>query len=286
MCILYAIRGNTVAELNNHYWQVPPFDNGVICQFTGNLLSMQKLAARDFEDLLQISTPQYLRCDDLYCTHSALYQYLRVYCHTALKEFIKEYEVLYYQWNASCIHFVCHSVHLLMHIAPKTIHAGSLTCYTQWTMETAIGNLGKEIHQDKDPYRNLKECGVICAQINSLMAMYPKLDINYGTCNLPIHAHGFPDGYAFLPQRHDSTPKPMAQLEYNALVEYWEQEGWSNQSYWPNTIVCWAQLQLPNGQQAHSIWSKSNLQVFPLANVRLALKWVTYSSRNILWKPF
>jgi hypothetical protein len=65
-------------------------------------------------------------------------------------------------------------------------------------METAIGNLGKEIHQDKDPYCNLKEHGVIRAQINSLMAMYPKLNINFGVHDLSIHAHGFLHSYAFL----------------------------------------------------------------------------------------
>lgn len=66
-------------------------------------------------------------------------------------------------------------------------------------METAIGNLGKEIRQDKDPYRNLEERGVIHAQINSVMVMYPKLDINYGANGMSVHAHGFLDGYIFLP---------------------------------------------------------------------------------------
>jgi hypothetical protein len=118
---------------------------------------------------------------------------------TALKDFVRGFEALYYQRKASRIHFVRHSIHLLTHIAPETIRAGPLACYAQWTMETAIGNLGKEIRQDKDPYCNLEERGVICAQINSLMAMYPKLDINHGAHGLPSGAHGFPGRYAFLP---------------------------------------------------------------------------------------
>ena len=85
-------------------------------------------------------------------------------------------------------------------------------------METAIGNLGKEIRQDKDPYRNLEERGVLRAQINSLMAMYPELDINYGAHGLSIHARAFPDGYAFLPRR-DRIARPMVQPEYDALRE-------------------------------------------------------------------
>ncbi|KAF8220154.1 hypothetical protein L208DRAFT_1335370 [Tricholoma matsutake] len=87
--------------------------------------------------------------------------------------------------------------------------------------------------------------------------MYPKLDINYGACTLSIYAHSFPGGYAFLPRR-DNTTRPMAQLEYDALMEYWQREGWPNQSSWPNAIVRWAWLQLPNGQWARSIWSESN----------------------------
>lgn len=170
---------------------------------------------------------------------------------------MREFKALYYQRKASRIRFVQHSIHLLTHIAPETIRAGPLTCYAQWTMETAIGNLGKEIRQDKDPYRNLEERGVLRAQINSLMAMYLSLDINYGLHGLPTHAHGFPNGYAFLPQR-DTTARPMAPLEYIALMEYWEREGWPNQTSWPNAIFCWGQLKLPNGQRARSVWSESN----------------------------
>jgi hypothetical protein len=98
---------------------------------------------------------------------------------------------------------------------------------------------------------------VIRAQINSLMAMYPRLDINYGADGLPILAHGFPNGYAFLPRR-DVTARPMAQFEYAALMNYWEREGWPNRISWPNAVFRWGRLQLPNGQQARSIWSESN----------------------------
>ena len=62
--------------------------------------------------------------------------------HSKLTEFIQEFKMLYYQRMESQIHFVQHSVHLLMHIAPETVHAGPLSCYAQWTLETAIGNLG------------------------------------------------------------------------------------------------------------------------------------------------
>lgn len=48
---------------------------------------------------------------------------------TTLKEFVKEFEALYYQRQACRIHFVRHSVHLLTHIAPETVRAGPLACY-------------------------------------------------------------------------------------------------------------------------------------------------------------
>jgi hypothetical protein len=94
--------------------------------------------------------------------------------------------------------FIIISISLLI-IAPETICAGSLACYAEWTMETTIGNLGKEICQDKDPYHNLKECGVIYAQINFILALYLKLDITYGACGPSIQTYSFSDKYAFLP---------------------------------------------------------------------------------------
>jgi hypothetical protein len=87
--------------------------------------------------------------------------------------------------------------------------------------------------------------------------MYPKLDINHGMQRLPIYAHAFPNSYAFLP-RHDNTARAMADLEYNALMIYWQQAGWPNRLSWPNRIVRWGCLALPNGQWARSIWCESS----------------------------
>jgi hypothetical protein len=56
--------------------------------------------------------------------------------------FAREFKELYYQCKESWIHFVCQSIHLLTHIALETIRVGPLACYTQWTLETAISNLG------------------------------------------------------------------------------------------------------------------------------------------------
>ena len=174
-----------------------------------------------------------------------------------LKSFVKDFEALYYQQKESCIHFVHHSINLLTHIALETVWAGPPACYAQWTMEMAIGNLGREICQDKDFFWNLEECGLLRAQINSLMVMYPKLEINQGVQRLSVYAHAFPDGYAFLPWC-DNTARAMADLEYGALMIYWQQAGWPNWLSWPNSIVCWGCLVLPNGQRAQSIWCESS----------------------------
>jgi hypothetical protein len=56
MRILHAIGGNVVQKLNKQYRQVPTFGNGTIRRFARNPSAMRKLAARDFEDLLQVST--------------------------------------------------------------------------------------------------------------------------------------------------------------------------------------------------------------------------------------
>ncbi|KIL54289.1 hypothetical protein M378DRAFT_19051 [Amanita muscaria Koide BX008] len=54
--ILYANGGDTIQELNKRYRLVSPF-GGTIRGFSSNASGMKKLAARDFEDLLQCAIP-------------------------------------------------------------------------------------------------------------------------------------------------------------------------------------------------------------------------------------
>ncbi|KAI9445895.1 hypothetical protein H4582DRAFT_2069195 [Lactarius indigo] len=51
--ILYAQGGDAIQELNRRYWDMPIFGRAVIRKFGNNASAMKKLAARDFEDLLQ-----------------------------------------------------------------------------------------------------------------------------------------------------------------------------------------------------------------------------------------
>jgi hypothetical protein len=183
--------------------------------------------------------------------------------HAVLLDFVQEYEELYYQRNASRIHFVWQSIHLLTHITPEMLRAGPLACYAQWTLETAIGNLGQEIHQDRDLYANLAQQAILRAQVNSLQARFPHIKVEVhlrtGSC-LPNNACVFESGYAFL-LHHEKFPMPLSDDELDTLMVYWQVQGWPNQDSWPNGVCHWARLCLPNGQRARSVWLESSAAV-------------------------
>ncbi|CAK5269508.1 unnamed protein product [Mycena citricolor] len=57
--ILVAVGGDAVHSLNDRYRQVPAFGRGTIRHFHENVSAMKKLAARNFEDLLQCAMPAF-----------------------------------------------------------------------------------------------------------------------------------------------------------------------------------------------------------------------------------
>ena len=186
-----------------------------------------------------------------------------VWGHQILMEFVCEFEDLYYQRKASRIHFVRQSIHMLTHMAPETIHAGPLSCYAQWTLETAIGNLGREIRQDRDIYTNLTQRAVLRAQLNSVRARFPQVQLEFGdplSLFVSGNARTFDgyDGYVLLPRR-EVHPTLLEEDELEALTDYWRLQGWPMQDSWPNAVCRWAKLQLPNGQKARSIWFESTV---------------------------
>lgn len=178
--------------------------------------------------------------------------------HARLLEFVQEYEALYYQRMEARIHFVRQSVHLLTHIGPETIRAGPLSCYAQWTLETTIGNLGREIRQDRDLYANLTQRAILRAQVNSVQARYPNVRIDIrGSSDESLPANylvfeGSP-GYMFLPRREEH-PRTLKDDEAEALRSYWHEKGWPGLDNWNDSVCRWAKLQLPNGQKARSVW--------------------------------
>ena len=54
--ILFAHGGPAISALNERYRAVPTFGRSTIRQFTENASAMKKLAARNYEDLLQVCT--------------------------------------------------------------------------------------------------------------------------------------------------------------------------------------------------------------------------------------
>ncbi|KAI0691329.1 hypothetical protein BC835DRAFT_1279354 [Cytidiella melzeri] len=55
--ILFAAGGDRIQQLNERFRQVPTFGRDTIRRFTKNTADMKKLAARDFEDILQCCIP-------------------------------------------------------------------------------------------------------------------------------------------------------------------------------------------------------------------------------------
>ena len=139
-----------------------------------------------------------------------------------------------------------------------------MACYAQWTLETAIGNLGREIRQDRDLFANLAQRAVLRAQTNSLQARFPDIDLDFEDNDAspsPANARVFDgyNGYTFLP-RYERYPSPIVEdAERVALMRYWDTQNWPNKDTWPHTICRWAKLQLPNGQKARSIWYETSV---------------------------
>ena len=188
--------------------------------------------------------------------------------HDLLMCFAREFEELYYQRKESQIHFVQQSIHLLTHIVPETFQVGPLACYVQWTLETAIGTLGWEIHQDCDMFANLAQHTVLCAQTNSLQARFPDIQLELGDKDMATRTtrackfEGY-EGFAFLP-RCEEYLSPLIGDKCEAMDIYWHAQNWPNADTWSHAVCCWAGLQLPNGQKAHSVWQETNLATKPL----------------------
>jgi hypothetical protein len=178
-----------------------------------------------------------------------------------LNEFQCEFEHLYYQRKSDRIHFVRQSIHLLSHIAPEISRVGPLPCYSQWTMENAIGNLGEEIHQDYNPYANISQRSIIRAQTNAINAMMPGLSLK-NKDKLPQNSADLSQGYVLL-RACDSVRRTVSTREAEAILKLWDKEEWPNRDGWANhkAITRWAQLRLLNGQIVHSVWGRRSYVV-------------------------
>jgi len=96
--------------------------------------------------------------------------------HSALASFVQEFEIIYCQCKATRIHFVCPCLHSVVHLPSEVIQVGLPICSSQWTLECTNGNLGEKIKQHSNPFANLSQRGIRCAQVNALKAMIPDLE--------------------------------------------------------------------------------------------------------------
>jgi hypothetical protein len=185
--------------------------------------------------------------------------------HRLLIGFAIEFELIYLQRRFDRIHFVCQSIHYLMHMAPETSRVGPNLYYSQWPIERTIGNLGEELKQHSNPYRNFSERCVLRAQVNTLKVMAPELDRNRD--KIPRGAIELGDGY-FLLHATDSCARNLRKPENDALKQYIEQcTGLAIEENWATKVVRWARVKLPNGQISRCVWKETRK---PLNKLRIS----------------
>ena len=169
-----------------------------------------------------------------------------------LMSFTQEFEIIYCQRLLTRIHFVWPCMHLLVHLPREVLHLGPPVYSLQWTLEHTIENLGKEIKQHSNPFMNLSQCGIRCAQVNALKALIPDLkpdrmdnnDLSHGSRDLG-------DGFVLLRAREGEL-HPLWDCEADAL-----------RNFLPNSHldaeICvwqWVKLQILIGQNCYSAWKE------------------------------
>ncbi|GJF00590.1 hypothetical protein PsYK624_168830 [Phanerochaete sordida] len=173
--------------------------------------------------------------------------------HKLLIEFVEEYEQLYYGREGARIHFVRQSIHALIHTSPETFRIGPYGILAQWTMERAIGNLGKEIRQPSNPFANLAQRALRRCQTNAIKHMFPAVEPE--PASLPRGAYPLENKYALL-YKCERKASVLPAAEARAVREFVSAEGIQMREDWHNqpTLTRWARLRLPTGQTAHSAW--------------------------------
>jgi len=152
------------------------------------------------------------------------------------------------------IHFVWPCMHSLIHLPQEVIRIGPLICSSQWTPKCTIGNLGEEIKQHSDPCKNLSQCGVWRAQVNTLTAMILDLPVDGPSeGHLPCGAKNVGGGFVLL-CAHDGKPTPLQECKAEALCKLFLTVQWGSKIH----VIRWAKLRLPTGQNCNSAWKELN----------------------------
>ena len=182
--------------------------------------------------------------------------------HTLLVEFENGFELLYYQRKESRLHFCRQSIHTLLHIGPEIPRLGPGVCYTQWTMERTIGNLGQEIRQPSNPYTNLSERGVHRSRVNAITSIVPEL-----VREKPAPHNSEDLGSGFILSMRDRIYNQISNPEMEATQEFYRARDINVADDWVCPVQKWARLRLPNHQFVRTAWREKTR---PLEKTRMS----------------
>ena len=166
--------------------------------------------------------------------------------HFYLTQFVEEFEHIYYQRRVDRLHFCRPSLHTLLHTAAECARTGPGTYVSQFRMERAIGDFGRDIRQPSNVFGNLSQIAVQRAQLNALKTMCPDLDPD-SQSTLPKYSHDCGSSFILLRPRDRRRTKLSGQ-QLDVIEDALD----------ISKIRRWGRLRLPNGQVARSVFSEKN----------------------------
>ncbi|KAI0317099.1 hypothetical protein OF83DRAFT_1059256, partial [Amylostereum chailletii] len=181
-----------------------------------------------------------------------------------LLEFAREFELLYYQRKESRLHFCRQSIHPVAHMAPESGRVGPLGLVGQWVMERTIGDLGQEVKQPSNPYANLSQRGLQCAQVNALKSVMPDLEADEDA--LPRGSVDLGDKYVLL-RPMDTVSHEVPYTEADFINAYWVGAGGHGAPGGITHVRKWGRVRLANRQNVRSAWKEKER---PLENIRMS----------------
>ncbi|KZV99848.1 hypothetical protein EXIGLDRAFT_605347 [Exidia glandulosa HHB12029] len=188
-----------------------------------------------------------------------------------LREFMLEFERLYYERNPDRVHFVRQSIHVLCHYASEAARVGPGICSSQFPMERTIGILTGELRLHTGAvYANLSQRGLLRSMLNALLAMCPEIQLDDDDDDdLPANAIDSGNGYVLLGKRATGR-KSVSEEESKALYDYVVAKSGPlpPATVWAPQIMKWARLRLPNGQIARSVFKECGKSLQNLRNTR------------------
>nr|GAT43773.1 predicted protein [Mycena chlorophos] len=147
----------------------------------------------------------------------------------------------------------------MLHLVLGVLRLGPPCNYSQWMIERCIGLLVQELRQLSNPYGNLSERALLRAQLNTLFAMSPKLDVKARKAErLPQYSHDLGKGFVLLRCRDRYAIRVEPHIAVGICSHLRLKIG-------DVRLKHWARMRLPNGQIARSLFGEAKLS---LQNIR------------------